>query len=103
MHAWHLFVIRLRPCALRINRDQFVTELANRKIGTSIHFIPVHYHSYYRAKYGYQESDFPVAHETFPQILSLPINPAMSDQDVADVVEAVADIVGKTKLTKAAA
>jgi dTDP-4-amino-4,6-dideoxygalactose transaminase len=103
LHARHLFVIRLRPSALRINRDQFVTELANRKIGTSIHFIPVHYHSYYRAKYGYQESDFPVAHETFPRILSLPINPAMSDQDVADVVEAVADIVEKTKLTKAAA
>src|SRR5439155_304057 len=51
--AWHLYVLRLRPEALRIGRDRFIEELTARNIGTSVHFIPVHLHPYYRDKYGY--------------------------------------------------
>src|SRR2546430_5233566 len=46
--------LRLRPSALRIGRDRFIEELAARHIGTSVHFIPIHLHPFYRAKYGYQ-------------------------------------------------
>jgi dTDP-4-amino-4,6-dideoxygalactose transaminase len=102
-HAWHLYVIRLRTEKLQIDRDQFAIELARRKIGTSVHFIPVHYHSYYRTKYDYKESDFPVACAAFPRILSLPINPVMSDSDVADVIEAVRDLVKASRRAARAA
>jgi dTDP-4-amino-4,6-dideoxygalactose transaminase len=102
-HAWHLYVIRLRPETLSIDRDQFAIQLAHRNIGTSVHFIPVHYHSYYRTKYEFKESDFPIACSTFPRILSLPINPLMSDQDVADVVEAVRDVIAASRRTARAA
>ena len=88
-HAWHLFVLRLRPQALRIGRDQFVAELTARNIGTSVHFIPVHLHPYYRTKYGYRPDDFPVAYENFRRMLSLPLHPGLSDGDVSDVIEAV--------------
>src|SRR5213083_2657640 len=57
--AWHLYVLRLRPEALRIGRDRFIEELTARNIGTSVHFIPIHLHPYYRDKYGYAPDAFP--------------------------------------------
>ena len=92
-HAWHLYVLRLRLEALRIDRDRFIEELKSRNIGTSVHFIPIHLHSYYRDKYGYKPDDFPVAYQNFLRIISLPLNPMLTDQDVADVIEAVLDVV----------
>jgi len=92
-HAWHLYVLRLRPELLKIGRDQFIEELNARNIGTSVHFIPVHTHPYYRDKYGYAPQDFPVAFANFERLLSLPLHPGLSDQDVADVIDAVLDVV----------
>jgi dTDP-4-amino-4,6-dideoxygalactose transaminase len=92
-HAWHLYPLRLRLSTLKISRDQFIDELRKRNIGTSVHFIPVHLHPYYREKYGYNPEDFPVAYESFQQIFSLPLHPALSDEDVEDVIEAVLDLL----------
>ncbi len=92
-HAWHLYPIRLRPGTLTIGRDQFIQELTARNIGTSVHFIPIHLHPYYRDKYGYQPGDLPVAFGNFERMLSLPLNPRLMEQDVADVTEAVLDVV----------
>ena len=92
-HAWHLYVLRLRLDALEIGRDRFIEELATRNIGTSVHFIPIHVHPYYRDKYGYAPDDFPVAYASFCRMFSLPLHPQLSDQDVADVIEAVLDVV----------
>src|SRR5436309_12760217 len=87
--AWHLYVLRLRRQALRIGRDRFIEELTARNIGTSVHFIPVHLHPYYRTKYGYPPDHFPVAYENFRRMLSLPLHPGLSDGAVADVIEPV--------------
>ena len=92
-HAWHLYVLRLRQGVLRIDRDRFIEELKNRNIGVSVHFIPVHLHPYYRNKYGYKPEDFPVAYNNYQRMLSLPLSPRLTDQDVADVVEATLDVV----------
>ena len=94
-HAWHLYVLRLHPEALTIGRDPFIEELTGRNIGTSVHFIPIHLHPYYRDKYGYAPDDFPVAYSNYQRMLSLPLNPRLTDQDVADVIEAVLDVVKK--------
>lgn len=91
-HAWHLYVLRLRPEALTIGRDQFVDELTARNIGTSVHFIPVHLHPYYHDRYGFAPRDFPVAYDAFERMLSIPLNPRMSDDDVGDVIAAVLDV-----------
>ena len=90
--AWHLYVIRLNLDQLSIGRNQFIEELRARNIGTSVHFIPVHLHPYYRDKYGYRPDDFPVAYREYQRIISLPLNLRMSDQDVEDVIDAVADV-----------
>jgi dTDP-4-amino-4,6-dideoxygalactose transaminase len=91
-HAWHLYVLRLRHDAFRIGRDRFIEELKLRNIGVSVHFIPIHVHPYYRDKYGFTPADFPVAFENYGRMLSLPLHPRLSTQDVADVVDAVTDV-----------
>ncbi|MBN1316034.1 MAG: DegT/DnrJ/EryC1/StrS aminotransferase family protein [Anaerolineales bacterium] len=92
-HAWHLYMLRLNLERLKIDRSQFIIELKDRNIGASVHFIPLHMHPYYREKYGLQPEDFPVARNEYKREISLPIYSRMSDQDAADVIEAVLGIV----------
>jgi dTDP-4-amino-4,6-dideoxygalactose transaminase len=94
-HAWHLYVLRLRLDKLTIDRSVFIEELRKRNIGTSVHFIPVHLHSYFRNKYAIKSTDFPVAYSNYERLLSLPLHPGLTDGDVQDVVEAVIDVVNK--------
>ena len=91
-HAWHLYVIRVEPSELTIDRDTFIRELTDRGIGVSVHFIPLHRHTYYRERYGFAPGDLPVAQRAFERILSLPIYPKMTDADVERVIEAVRDV-----------
>ncbi|PTQ51203.1 MAG: aminotransferase PglE [Brockia lithotrophica] len=92
-HAWHLYVLRLNLSALTIDRSRFIEELKRRNIGTSVHFIPIHLHPYYREKYGYRPEDFPVSYENYLRSISLPLHPGLGDRDVEDVIEAVLDVV----------
>ena len=91
--AWHIYLLRLRLDRLNIDRARFIDELRRRNIGASVHFIPVHQHSYYRDRYSLKPDQFPVAEREFGRMLSLPLSPAHSDQDIADVIEAVTEIV----------
>lgn len=92
-HAWHLYVLRLNASALKIGRNEFIEELAKRNIGTSVHFIPVHIHPYYKKKYNYKPEDFPVAYSNYLRMISIPLCPKLTDSDVYDVIEAVLDVV----------
>ena len=98
-HAWHLYVLRLNLNRLTISRNDFIEQLAARKIAASVHFIPVHMHAYYRDKYGYLPEDFPVAQREFHRIISLPLHPGMSEQDVEDVIGAVLDVARNHNLS----
>jgi dTDP-4-amino-4,6-dideoxygalactose transaminase len=89
----HVYVMRLNLDRLTIDRNTFIAELKARNIGTSVHFIPVHLHTYYREKYGYQPGDFPVAVEQFSRMMSLPLHLKMNDDDVDDVIDAVSSLV----------
>ena len=91
--SWHLYVLRIRLERLRIDRDRFIEELQVRNIGTSVHYTPLHLMSYYRDKYHYEPADFPVAYDAYQRMLSLPLHPRLSDQDVQDVIGAVLEIV----------
>jgi dTDP-4-amino-4,6-dideoxygalactose transaminase len=92
-HAWHLYILRIHPDRLNIDRARFIDELKLRNIGASVHFIPLHLHPYYRETYGFRPQDFPIAYREYQRLISLPIYSKMSDQDVDDVIEAVHDIV----------
>jgi dTDP-4-amino-4,6-dideoxygalactose transaminase len=101
-HAWHLYVLRLADGRLRGGRDEMIAALKARGICTSVHFIPVHLHTYYRQKYGYQPDDFPVALDSYQRMLSLPLSPALSDEDVSRVIDAVTSIASPRSLRRAA-
>jgi dTDP-4-amino-4,6-dideoxygalactose transaminase len=88
-HAWHLYLLRLRPEHLSIARDEFIRELTRANIGTSVHFIPLHLHPFYRETYRLRPDDFPVALEAYRRTISLPIYPGMTGDDVEDVIAAV--------------
>lgn len=94
-HAWHLYGIRLRTERLTIDRDAFVEELKARGIGTSVHFIPLHLHPYYREAFGYEADAFPNAWGAFQRIISLPIFPSMTAADCDRVAEAVQHIAAR--------
>lgn len=91
-HAWHLYMLRLHPEQLAIDRAEFVVKLKEHNIGSSVHFIPLHLHPYYRDTYGYQPEQFPAAYQQFQREISLPIYSKMSNNDVQRVIQAVLTI-----------
>ena len=96
-HAWHLYMLRLNLDRLLISRARFIEELRRLNIGTSVHFIPLHLHPYYRKTYGYEPEDLPVAYREYQREISLPVYSKMTDDDVRNVIDAVTDIVGRNR------
>ncbi len=96
-HSWHLYPIRLRLESLRVTRGQFIEMMRERNIGTSVHFIPLHLHPFYREQYRYSRQDFPNALSAYESLVSLPIYPSMSEGDVFDVIEVVRDLITSSR------
>jgi dTDP-4-amino-4,6-dideoxygalactose transaminase len=96
-HAWHLYMLRLHLDRLRIDRAQAIDELKRLNIGTSVHFIPLHIHPYYRDTYGLTPEHYPVAYSQYLRVVSLPIYSKMSDRDVDDVISAVQHVVQNSR------
>jgi perosamine synthetase len=95
--CWHLYPLRLNLGLLRCDRASFIGELAAENISTSVHFIPLHLHPYYRQTYGYQHGDFPVSSREYSRIVSLPIYSRMTDDDAQDVTSAVKRAVRRNR------
>ena len=96
-HAWHLYILRLQIERLTITRDAFIDALTKANIGTSVHFIPLHLHPFYRDTYHLVADDFPAALHAYQRAISLPIYPGMTDDDVEDVIAAVENVIGAHK------
>ncbi len=96
LHSWHLYVIRLRLDRLRIDRAAFIAELKNRGIITSVHWMPLHMHPYYRQTYGYAPEDFPTAARLYQEVISLPIFPGLAESEIAYVAGAIREIVARS-------
>ena len=96
-HAWHLYVLRLRPELLRIDRNRFVELLRERGVGVSVHCIPLNTMHFYQRQYGYRNGDFPISEAVFSRCLSLPIYPAMSSEDIAYVTETVLQLARENR------
>ena len=90
-HAWHLYSVHLDLDAIRGDRADVIEDLAKANIGTSVHFIPIYRHTFYREKFGWQNKDFPATEAFFAGQISLPLYPSMSTQDVDDVASALTD------------
>jgi dTDP-4-amino-4,6-dideoxygalactose transaminase len=90
-HIYHLFIIKITTDIIK--RDDLINELKNRNIGSSVHFRPLHLHSFYRHRF--YEGDFPVANKVFSEALSIPMFPSMTDDDVAYVINNLNNILEK--------
>lgn len=91
-HAWHLYTIRLNMNA-RVSRDQFIQRMSAAGIGTSVHFIPLHLHPYWRDTYHLTPEQFPVSTRAFNGIVSLPLYSRMSDSEQDRVISTILDIL----------
>jgi len=86
VHAWHLYVVRVQDDQ---DRGQFIARLADAGVATSVHFIPLHLHPYWRERSELRPGDFPVANREFDRVVSLPLYSAMTDEQVDRVIDQV--------------
>jgi perosamine synthetase len=92
-HAYHLYVIRLDLDRLSADRARIFGALRAEGIGVNVHYLPVHLHPYYRQRFGTRVGMCPRAEAAYEQMISLPIFPSMSADDVEDVVEALWKVI----------
>lgn len=92
-HARHLYTLLLDLEALTITRDRFLEELRLRNIGGGVHYLSLHLHRYYRERFDLRPGDYPHALWHSDRTVSLPLSAGLSDADVADVIEAVTDVL----------
>ena len=93
-HSWHLYRIELDPKVAKMGRDSLAIELKDRNIGSSLHFIPIYEHPFYKKNYNFKKKDFPNASKMYDRALSLPLFAGMNNSDVDDVVTAVKELLG---------
>ncbi|MGI5172137.1 UDP-4-amino-4,6-dideoxy-N-acetyl-beta-L-altrosamine transaminase [Treponema sp. OMZ 840] len=91
--CFHLYVLQIDFEKLGTVRKEFMKKLTDKGIGTQVHYIPVHTQPYYKTHYGYKIGDYPIAERYYQKALSLPLYPAMSDDDVQKVIDAVKELV----------
>jgi len=82
---------------LNIDRNKFIEVLKAENIGASVHFIPVHFHPYYKKTFKFKKGDFPNTEYVYERVISLPIHSTMSLEDAEDVISAIKKIVNYYK------
>lgn len=92
VHSWHLFVIRLKESA-PISRDDLIQLLADNKIGSSVHYVPLHRHPYWRDKYGLKNESFPESDKAYLSMLSIPLYTAMSDEQQDRIISVFREVL----------
>ena len=93
-HAYHIYMIRLDLAQLQVTRAEVFSALRAEGIGVNVHYIPVHLHPFYRERFGTRPGLCPVAEAAYERLITLPIFPQMSDDDVRDVIVAVSKVLG---------
>ncbi len=88
-HAYHLYVVRL---GRELDRGEVFRELRRRGIGVNVHYIPVHLHPFYRRRYGTEPGECPVSEDAYEHIISLPMFPSLTRDEVSYVVDIVHDV-----------
>lgn len=90
--SYHLYTIRIKKEA-GISRLEIYERLRQKNIYTQVHYIPVHTFPYYRERFGYSWGDYPMAEDWYKRVLSLPIFPGMSDEEINRVIKTVREVI----------
>ena len=99
-HSWHLYALRLKTELLEIDRSDFIQQLRAKGVGASVHFIPIPLHPCYAAYETLSSRHCPNAMELYPRLVSLPLYPAMTEEQVRTVASAAREIVWAAKKTR---
>lgn len=91
--AWHLYVVQIDLKRMTVDRATVFRALRAENIGVNVHYIPVHYHPFYRERFGTSENLCPIAEAAYDQLVTLPLFPGMSQADLGDVIRAVHKVV----------
>jgi dTDP-4-amino-4,6-dideoxygalactose transaminase len=97
-HAHHLYIIRLLPEFWKINRDSVIRLLNEAGIGTSVHYMPIHMHSYYQKKYRFKPDDFPKSKDYFENVITLPLYPLLKKKEINFIIDFINDLWKKYRL-----
>ena len=87
VHGYHLYIIRLIPENWSIDRNEMIKLINNAGIGTSVHYKPVHMHSYYQKKYGFKSTDFPMSYKLYNNAITLPLYPSLKDEQMSYITD----------------
>ncbi len=91
-HGYHLYIIQIVPSKWSINRNKIIELLNHGGIGTSVHYKPIHMHSYYQKKYKYSFRDFPKANNFFNNVITLPLYPSLKKRQVNYIIDFLNDL-----------
>ena len=94
VHGYHLYTILIDEDKAGIRRDDFLTAMHARHIGTGVHYMSIPEHPYYRERFAWRPEDYPNAMRIGRQTVSIPLSPKLTNKDAADVVDAVSACVG---------
>jgi perosamine synthetase len=95
VHSWHLYPVQLDPDRSAISRAEVIEELKRAGVGASVHWMPLHLHPYYRQTLGCKPTDYPCATALYPRLVSLPLYPDMTPEQVAHVCRTLKQLIGK--------
>ncbi|HTE91528.1 MAG TPA: DegT/DnrJ/EryC1/StrS family aminotransferase [Terriglobales bacterium] len=98
IHSWHLFCVRLKLDGRDIDRAEVISRMKKAGISTSVHWMPLHMHPYYRQKFGFRPSDLPCAASVYPELISLPLYPDMTAEEVEYVCRTLREIIARSRM-----
>lgn len=90
--SWHLYTLQIDFLSLNVSRTEFMNRLREHGVGTQVLYIPVYLQPWYRSTFGYERGKCPQAERFYSRALSLPLFPAMTDQNVEQVIQSVVNL-----------
>jgi perosamine synthetase len=99
IHSWHLYTVRVQSAGLNVDRAEVISEMKRAGIGTSVHWLPLHLHPYYRETFCCKPLDYPFAAALYPELMTLPLYPDLTEDEVTYVCRTLKEIIARSRVT----
>jgi dTDP-4-amino-4,6-dideoxygalactose transaminase len=99
IHSWHLYSVRVQLAGLNVDRAEVISEMKRAGIGTSVHWLPLHLHPYYRETFGCKPLDYPFAAAIYPELMTLPLYADLTEDEVRYVCQTLKDLIARSRVT----